>query len=171
MERIWAPWRLNYVSSTDDKREGCVFCDDSERNDGERFILQRGQYSIVIMNIFPYNNGHIMVAPTRHTCSLSALTDEERNEIMKFLGEWTEILKQALQCHGFNVGVNLGRIAGAGIADHLHFHIVPRWNGDTNFMPVLADVKVIPQSLEDCFNLLKESLEKFNNGGRTKDCQ
>jgi len=171
MERIWAPWRLNYVSNTDNKREVCVFCNDPECTDEERFILQRGEHSIVIMNIFPYNNGHIMVAPVRHTCSLSALTGDERNEIMFFLGEWTEILKQALQCHGFNVGVNLGRIAGAGIEDHLHFHIVPRWNGDTNFMPVLADIKVIPQSLEDCYNLLKTTMEKFKDAGRTADCQ
>ena len=170
MERMWAPWRLNYVSSTDDKKDGCIFCDDSECSDKERFILERGEHSIVIMNIYPYNNGHLMVAPRRHLCSLSALREEERNEIMMFLGKWTDILKKALFCHGFNVGVNLGRIAGAGIADHMHFHIVPRWNGDTNFMPVLADIKVIPQSLEDCYELLIKTMEAHTDAGETDGC-
>lgn len=159
MERLWAPWRLKYVTATDEKN-GCVFCDHNEEQDEDKKILQRGKHCFVIMNIFPYNNGHIMVAPYRHICKLTDLEPEEKLEMMDMLTLWTEILREKMNCHGFNIGLNLGRIAGAGIDDHMHFHIVPRWNGDTNFMPVIADIKVIPQSLEDCYQILRKGLEE-----------
>jgi len=162
MERIWAPWRLQYVTGCDDKKETCVFCDHVNVQDREKKILARGEHCFVIMNIFPYNNGHLMVAPYRHISELSQLNREEMYEILECLAKWTEILKSAMYCHGFNIGINIGRIAGAGIADHLHIHIVPRWDGDTNFMPVISDTKVIPQSLEDCYDLLIKTKEKMD---------
>jgi len=164
MERIWAPWRLEYVANTDNKKDYCIFCDDTDETDEKRKILKRGEHCFAIMNIFPYNNGHTLIAPYRHVANLADLKKEEMCEIMESLGIWTEILKKALHCHGFNIGVNIGRIAGAGIAEHIHFHIVPRWDGDTNFMPVLADTKIIPQSLDDCFSLLKRTLEAQVDG-------
>ncbi len=127
----------------------------------EKKILQRGEHCFVIMNIFPYNNGHIMVAPYRHICKLHDLNADEKLEMMDMLSRWTDILQEKLNCHGFNVGLNLGRTAGAGIDDHMHFHIVPRWNGDTNFMPVLADIKIIPQSIEDCYDMLLKASEEL----------
>lgn len=166
MERIWAPWRLKYVTGCDDKKDTCIFCDHVKEQDREKKILARGEHCFVVMNIFPYNNGHLMVAPYRHVSDLSQLNREEMYEILECLAEWTEILKSAMHCHGFNVGINLGRIAGAGIADHLHVHIVPRWDGDTNFMPVIADTKIIPQSLEECYDLLIKTKEKRD--GRDK---
>lgn len=156
MERIWAPWRLEYVSVTDCKHSGCVFCCHTQEQDEEKRILHRGKHSFVIMNIFPYNNGHIMIAPYNHVSSLSDLSVEEMCEMMELLRDWTDTIKKSMHCHGFNIGLNLGRIAGAGIADHMHIHIVPRWDGDTNFMPVIADIKVIPQSLDSCYKLLKQ---------------
>jgi ATP adenylyltransferase len=164
MERLWAPWRLQYVNATDNKKEQCVFCDQEGVDDELRKILYRGNKCIVIMNIFPYNNGHLMIAPRRHISKLTDLDNEEKLEIMDLLAKWTEILTRAMNCHGFNVGLNMGRIAGAGIDDHMHFHIVPRWNGDTNFMPVLTDIKVIPQSLEDCFSILKKTMMEMEDG-------
>lgn len=166
MERIWAPWRLKYVTGCDDKKDTCIFCDHVKEQDHEKKILARGEHCFVVMNIFPYNNGHLMVAPYRHVSDLSQLNREEMYEILECLAEWTEILKSAMHCHGFNIGINLGRIAGAGIADHLHVHIVPRWDGDTNFMPVIADTKIIPQSLEECYDLLIKTKEKRD--GRDK---
>lgn len=161
MERLWAPWRLQYVTSTDNKRDVCVFCDQDDVDDESRKILERGKTCIVIMNIFPYNNGHLMIAPRRHIAKLADLNNEEKLEIMNLLTKWTDILTKALNCQGFNVGLNVGRIAGAGIDDHMHFHIVPRWNGDTNFMPVMADIKVIPQSLEDCYEILIKTMREL----------
>ncbi len=164
MEKLWAPWRMKYVQNTDSCEGGCVFCLEEGCDDIKCRILQRGKHAFVIMNIYPYNNGHLLIAPYRHTADLAGLTPEEKLEIMELLGLWTKILKKAMSCHGFNVGANLGRIAGAGIADHLHFHIVPRWNGDTNFMPVIGNTKVLPESLEDCYCQLREKLLEFADG-------
>ncbi|MCD4785043.1 MAG: HIT domain-containing protein [Candidatus Eremiobacteraeota bacterium] len=164
MERLWAPWRLKYVTKCDEKKDICVFCEHLKEQDREKKILARGEHCFVIMNIFPYNNGHLMVAPYRHVSSLTDLNREEMYEVLECLAEWTEILKSAMFCHGFNIGINLGRIAGAGIADHLHVHIVPRWDGDTNFMPIIGDTKIIPQSLEECYDLLKKTKEKRDGG-------
>jgi len=160
MERLWAPWRLKYVKSTDDARDRCVFCITDEDDEFECKILQKGKHCFVILNIYPYNNGHLMVAPYRHVGDFCSLTPEEKCEIMEMLALWTDIEKEVLCCHGFNIGANIGRVAGAGIEDHVHFHVVPRWNGDVNFMPVIGNVKVIPESLEQSYRTLRDKFEE-----------
>ncbi|HEY3283946.1 MAG TPA: HIT domain-containing protein [Armatimonadota bacterium] len=136
--------------------EGCVFCvKPAEEDDDRNHILYRGESCFVILNAFPYNSGHLMVIPYRHLSDLCDLSDAERQEMMQLSGRATAGMTRILGAEGYNVGMNLGRIAGAGIADHLHLHVVPRWNGDTNFMPVLADIKVLPEALEDTYRRLK----------------
>ncbi|ADC64862.1 histidine triad (HIT) protein [Ferroglobus placidus DSM 10642] len=157
MERIFAPWRIRYIEAP--KYEGCIFCDfPKENRDEERLILYRGKSCFVIMNNYPYNPGHVMVAPYRHVASIEELNDDEALEMMKLSQKMVEVIKKAMNPDGFNLGINLGRVAGAGIEDHVHLHIVPRWNGDTNFMPVLADVKVIPEAIEESYKKLKKYL-------------
>ena len=159
MERLWAPWRMQYI--TGQPENGCVFCvKPRDDNDVENLILHRGKCAFIILNAFPYNNGHLLIAPYRHVADLSALTEEEQLEILKLTTLGCELLKAAVRPHGFNVGINLGQAAGAGIADHLHVHVVPRWNGDTNFMPVLADVKVLPEALASTYSALKAELDR-----------
>ncbi|WP_297494911.1 HIT domain-containing protein [Thermococcus sp.] len=159
MKILWAPWRIEYIRSP--KHEGCIFCDfPKENRDRERLILYRGKHAFVIMNNYPYNPGHVMVAPYRHVANWEELTDEELLEIMKLTQMIIRAIKKAMKPDGFNLGVNLGRVAGAGIDTHVHLHIVPRWNGDTNFMPVIADTKVIPESLEEAYDELKKAIEE-----------
>jgi ATP adenylyltransferase len=141
--------------------QGCIFCDKPrEEKDDENLILRRGKTAFVIMNAFPYTNGHLMVAPYRHTAELESLSPEERDELMALAQESLVLLRAAFGPDGYNLGMNLGRVAGAGIADHLHLHLVPRWNGDTNFMPVLADTKVLPEGLQSSYRKLREALER-----------
>jgi ATP adenylyltransferase len=159
MEKLWAPWRMAYVEVA--KPQGCIFCDKPrEDRDDENLILQRGKTAFVIMNAFPYNNGHLMVAPYRHTAELESLSAEERDELMALAQESLSLLQAAFGPNGYNLGMNLGRVAGAGIADHLHLHLVPRWDGDTNFMPVIADTKVLPDSLQGSYRKLREVLQQ-----------
>lgn len=159
MEKLWAPWRMAYVEVA--KPQGCIFCDKPrEDRDEENLILQRGRTAFVIMNAFPYNNGHLMVAPYRHTAELESLSPEERDELMALAQESLRLLQAAFGPNGYNLGMNLGRVAGAGIADHLHLHVVPRWDGDTNFMPVLADTKVLPDSLQSSYRKLREAMQR-----------
>jgi len=154
---LWAPWRIEYIRSP--KHKGCIFCDfPRENRDRERLILYRGEHSFVIMNNYPYNPGHVMIAPYRHVGRWEDLRDEELLEIMKLSQLMIRAIKKAMNPDGFNMGVNLGRVAGAGIDDHVHLHIVPRWNGDTNFMPVIADTKVIPESLQEAYDELKKAI-------------
>lgn len=158
MDRLWAPWRMEYVTKCD-KLEGCLFCIvAADKDDRKNLLLYRGETAFMMMNCFPYNTGHLMIAPYQHTCELGDLSDQEMLEINRLVRYSVCILKEAMQPHGFNVGVNLGRTAGAGIADHVHWHIVPRWDGDTNFMPVIADTKVIPESLLATYDKLKEKM-------------
>ena len=138
---LWAPWRLEYVQHADEASE-CIFC----RPDDE-LLVSRGERALVLLNKFPYTSGHLMVAPTRHTADFDDLTDEEASEIHRLAAQGIGSIAQVYAPQGFNLGWNLGRIAGAGIIDHVHMHVVPRWAGDTNFMPVLADVKVLPEHL------------------------
>jgi len=160
MERIFAPWRIEYIRSP--KYEGCIFCDfPSENRDDERLILYRGEKSFIIMNNYPYNPGHLMIAPYRHVGQLEELRHEEMDEIMNLASLAVRAIKKSMNPDGFNIGINIGRVAGAGIEDHIHLHIVPRWNGDTNFMPVLADVKVIPEAVEETFKILKETINSL----------
>jgi ATP adenylyltransferase len=145
-ERLWAPWRLEYVQGGADAG-GCVFCDAADGGEREELVVHRGERAFVVMNLYPYSNGHLMAAPYRHVASPGDLDDGERAELWALLDRSVRALTAAMAPHGFNAGLNLGRVAGAGVEDHLHLHVVPRWNGDTNFMPVLADVKVMPEHI------------------------
>ncbi len=145
-ERIWAPWRLEYIQSADE-RLGCVFCSAWEGDDEEKLVVARGERAFVLLNRFPYSSGHLMVAPARHVAEFAALEDDEALEIHRLGAAGLAALGETYRPEGYNLGWNLGRAAGAGIADHVHLHVVPRWGGDTNFMPVLADVKVLPEHL------------------------
>ncbi len=159
MDRIWAPWRMAYIENAD-KAEGRIFCTfPAENRDEERLILLRGERAFVILNAYPYSNGHLMVTPYRHTANLDDLTDEEMLEMMALTRRAVNLLKAAFHPDGFNIGINMGRVAGAGIADHIHIHIVPRWNGDTNFMAVVGDVRVVPESLFSVYSRLKAKLD------------
>lgn len=160
--QLWAPWRLNYiVTSKDEKPAECFLCKyASESTDEANYVVLRGQHSIVVLNRFPYNNGHILVAPLEHKATLSEINDTESLEMQQLLRRMTEVLKTTINPDGFNVGLNLGRVAGAGLPGHLHWHIVPRWNGDTNFMPVCADVRVIPQALDALYQILTSELNR-----------
>jgi len=158
MERLWAPWRLQYVKSaatTDD--DGCVFCAKLGADDREALVLHRGTRCFAMLNLYPYTNGHLMVAPLRHLATPGELDAEERAELWELLDHSLGVLDRTLRPHGSNVGVNLGRAAGAGVEGHLHLHVVPRWNGDVNFMPVLADVRVMAQHLDDTWQLLRDA--------------
>jgi ATP adenylyltransferase len=155
VERLWAPWRLEYISSADDQ-SGCVFCNAVAGDDGEKLVVHRGARAIVLLNKFPYTSGHVMVAPVRHVGDFGELDDEEALEVHRLASAAIGALAQAYGPQGYNVGWNLGRVAGAGVVDHVHLHVVPRWAGDTNFMPVLADVRVIPEFLEETRRKLAE---------------
>ncbi|MFC1860826.1 HIT domain-containing protein [Chloroflexota bacterium] len=157
MERIWAPWRMPYIELTKEGEKGCFLCDKpAENNDTENHILYRGEKNYIIMNLYPYNPGHLLVAPYRHISVLEGLTDEERNEHFAVVCRGVNLLKQVMNPEGFNIGINAGRIAGAGVDDHVHTHIVPRWAGDTNFMPVLTDIRVVPQAMAETYTKLME---------------
>ncbi|MFA4641280.1 HIT family protein [Pyrococcus kukulkanii] len=165
MKILWAPWRIEYIRSP--KYEGCIFCDfPKENRDKERLILYRGKHAFIIMNNYPYNPGHVMVAPYRHVKSIEDLTDEEMLEIMKLAALVMKAIRKVMKPDGFNLGFNIGKVAGAGIDGHVHLHIVPRWNGDTNFMPVIADTKVIPESLEQAYDEIKQAIEEIENAER-----
>ena len=154
-ERLWAPWRLTYVGTP--KPEGCVFCaKPAEGDDRAALVVARGELCYVVMNLFPYNNGHLLVVPYRHVADLAELTREESAEAQRLLEAGLATVRAEMGCEGANVGLNLGEAAGAGIAQHLHWHLVPRWRGDVNYMPVLADVKVMPQHLDETWQLLRE---------------
>jgi ATP adenylyltransferase len=153
MKRIFAPWRYKYVRNPSSK--GCIFCKAaSSDDDRESGVLFRGKFSFVIMNKYPYNNGHIMVAPYKHTGDFGKLIEDELLEMSVMLKEWQKIIKKAMKPDGFNIGMNIGRIAGAGFEEHLHYHLVPRWSGDTNFMPVVAETKVVPMSIDEAYDIL-----------------
>jgi ATP adenylyltransferase len=158
-DRIWAPWRLIYIENAT-KVGGCIFVDFPEQDkDRENLLLYRGKTAFVMLNRFPYTNGHLMIAPYKHTANLSELSDEELLEVNQLLARVVRWLTAAFTPEGFNIGVNLGSVAGAGIPTHVHWHVVPRWNGDTNFMTTLGDVRVIPQSLEDTYDRLRAIIE------------
>lgn len=161
MEKIWSPWRSKYIDSfkSDEDPSKCVFCQmkDQNQSDLDNLLVDKGLYTFTVMNLYPYNNGHLMVIPFRHTNDFKSLDNNELIEIMEKLQLAQKALSNAINPHGFNIGANIGRVAGAGVEDHIHFHIVPRWNGDSNFMPVIGDVKVISQDLKETkIKLLKE---------------
>jgi ATP adenylyltransferase len=154
MDYIWAPWRIRYIEHA--KAKGCILCDKPKENkDVANYILHRGRHNFVILNSFPYNPGHLMVAPYRHLDSPEKLTEDELHEHYQMVRQSLAVLREVFKPAGFNLGMNLGRVAGAGIADHIHTHVVPRWSGDTNFMPVMADVRVLPEALAESYQKLK----------------
>jgi ATP adenylyltransferase len=154
MKHIWAPWRIKYIEMG--KVEGCFLCEKSRQaNDAENYILFRGKHNLVILNSYPYNPGHLMIAPYRHVANLEDLTREELHEHFEIVSRSPRVLKQVFNPAGFNIGMNLGRVAGAGLDEHIHTHVVPRWQGDTNFMPVLSDVRVVPEALAETYEKLK----------------
>ncbi len=157
--RIWAPWRLAYVkNASKDQTDECVFCAKPAAGDDEgALIVHRGESSFVILNKFPYTNGHLMVAPFEHVGRLQDIAPETVAEMMGFAQQAMDRLEAVYGPQGFNVGFNQGKAAGAGVEHHIHMHVVPRWGGDTNFMPVIGDVRVMPQSLEDSYAALKEA--------------
>jgi ATP adenylyltransferase len=146
LDRLWSPWRLEYIMRAD-RDEGCIFCLGSQPPDAASLIVFEGRSCYVILNLYPYNNGHLMVVPRRHVGSLAALTSDEMNEVGLLTQRCESALTEAYRPHGFNIGVNLGRSAGAGVLDHVHVHVVPRWSGDTNFMTVTGEMRVLPESL------------------------
>ncbi|MDP2718891.1 MAG: HIT domain-containing protein [Dehalococcoidia bacterium] len=157
MEQLWAPWRFPYIKS--DRPPGCVLCDAAkERKDDQNLIVLRGENNFVILNAYPYNPAHVMVAPYSHVGSPGELSREELANHIELVVKAIEALRKAFSPAGFNTGMNLGRVAGAGIEDHIHTHVVPRWEGDTNFMPILADTKVLSESMESVYKKLKEYL-------------
>ena len=162
-ERLWAPWRLAYVAAEKDITslpDDCFLCRDREESrDAENFVVSRGQYTLTVLNRFPYNNGHVLVAPLAHKATLDELDDNELLACMHELRRLAAVYRQILRPDGFNIGVNLGRAAGAGVPGHLHWHLVPRWSGDTNFMTVIDDVRVVSQSLSALYDLLKLALD------------
>ncbi len=156
MEKLlWAPWRIEYIEK--EKEEGCIFCKRvKEKNDEKNLIVYRGKHSFVIMNRYPYNSGHVMVVPYLHIGFFEDLPDEVLNDMNSTLKRTIKALSAALGPDGFNMGINQGKAAGAGVTDHVHIHVVPRWIGDTNFMPVISDTRVVPEYLERTYRKIKE---------------
>ncbi len=160
MEHIWSPWRIEYIRK--EKEDFCIFCKKPKENrDRENYILYRGKKNFVILNSYPYNPGHLMVAPYRHIANLEELTEEELLEHFQLVSRSIALVKKVFHPSGFNIGINLGKVAGAGIEDHVHTHIVPRWEGDTNFLPVISETRVIPEALAETYARLAEKLEQF----------
>ena len=162
MDKLWAPWRIDYIRTP--KEDGCVFCAKSEPGDDrESLVLFRGKNSFILMNLYPYSNGHLMIAPYQHTSKTLELSRETNLEIIHMVNQSMEILKIAMKAEGFNFGANLGKIAGAGIEEHLHYHVVPRWTGDTNFMPILGHTKVMVEGLKETWDILEPNFNKIQN--------
>ncbi|MEW5909851.1 MAG: HIT domain-containing protein, partial [Thermodesulfobacteriota bacterium] len=167
MKTMWAPWRIEYILEL--KKDGCVFCKALDETDD--LTLFKGKITMVVMNKYPYINGHLLIAPKRHVQDLESLTPEEMTVLLKTVEQSVAALKKCMKPDGFNVGLNLGKVAGAGVEEHLHFHIVPRWFGDTNALTVFADVRVIPEHIRATFDKLKPYFENLDltewNKGRT----
>jgi len=159
MRVLWAPWRMAYIKDSE-KTKGCIFCDALEKSDEESLIVFRGKYTIVMLNKFPYNTAHVMIAPKRHVPRPDLLTSEEALDMHKALTLALHAIDYEYAPQGYNIGLNLGRVAGAGIESHMHIHVVPRWFGDTNYMPVVANTKVIPEDISVTFARLKKAFDK-----------
>jgi ATP adenylyltransferase len=164
VDRLWAPWRLSYVTTTPADTPDCIFCDAVVRD--AALLLYRGTHSFVVLNLYPYNNGHLMVVPNRHLSALEALTPAEQVELMQLTRLSEMALGEAYRPHGINVGINLGKAAGAGIENHLHIHLVPRWSGDTNFMTAVAGTRVLPEELDATVARLKPIFERLTRAER-----
>ena len=158
MNKLWAPWRMDYIRTP--REDGCVFCKKHQSTkDRENLLLFRGEESFVLMNLYPYSNGHLMISPYKHTSNTNDISEIGNQEIMSLTNKSMEIIKNIMGADGFNIGANLGKAAGAGIEEHLHFHIVPRWIGDTNFMPVVGNTKVIVEGLQEAWDSMKPQFD------------
>jgi ATP adenylyltransferase len=165
MDRLWAPWRMKYILSSQ-KNVGCILCDEVKKNDDRKnYILFRGQYSFVIMNLYPYNNGHLLIVPYTHESEVDRLPEAELADLMKTTQASLKILKQVLHPEGFNIGINIGKSAGAGIPEHLHVQIVPRWSGDSSYITVFDDTRVMPELLDGTYERLRPYFEKLRSFG------
>jgi ATP adenylyltransferase len=163
MKKLWAPWRFKYITAAStEEEEECIFCSKpKESKDKENLIVYRSQYSFILLNKYPYNNGHLMIVPYVHESDLTKLSDKILLDLQHNLQKSILALKNTIHPHGLNIGINIGRTAGAGIDQHLHYHLVPRWNGDTNFMPIISDTKVLSESLSETWRKLKKEFEKI----------
>ena len=164
MDRLWAPWRLSYVTAPPAPSTDCIFCDACASREAD-LVLLRGQHSFVILNLYPYNNAHLMVVPNRHLCALETLTLDEQAELMRFARLSEMALTEVYHPQGINVGINLGKAAGAGIDNHLHIHLVPRWAGDTNFMTAIGETRVLPEDLTATAARLRPVFERLDRAG------
>jgi ATP adenylyltransferase len=163
MDLLWAPWRMDYILAS--KGDGCFICAASEKpEEEESLLLHIGDTVVILLNRYPYNPGHVMVAPKRHVATLDGLGKEEQREVMEKITLSVRVLGEEMGSQGYNVGINLGKAAGAGLEDHLHVHVVPRWEGDTNFMPLLAEVKVVPEHLIQTYKKLKDAFCRIGGG-------
>lgn len=161
MERIWAPWRIDYIVG-EEREPGCIFCSKpSSTDDDKNLIVHRANGAFTLMNKFPYTNGHLLVAPLRHAPDICELNIEENALVLQEVCRAIQVLRSVMRPDGFNMGINMGAVAGAGIEEHVHYHVVPRWHGDTNIMPVLADVKVIPEHLLSTCYKLRSGFERL----------
>ncbi len=164
MKYIWSPWRMEYIQS-DKNEHGCVFCIEMARPDGpQNLIIYRGQLVFLILNRFPYTSGHLMVVPYQHTHTLTEITKGTQTEMMEIANRGIQVLEEVYHPQGYNVGINIGEAAGAGITEHIHMHIVPRWSGDTNFMSSLGSTRVLPETLEETYKRVKETWDKVITG-------
>ncbi|RUM32423.1 MAG: HIT family hydrolase [Aquifex sp.] len=175
MNILWAPWRLKYIEKFNEKSEAneeneCVFCKIAqEKNDDANFVVTRSEHTFVVLNIFPYNTGHVMVVPYKHVPTIEDLTMDELKDLMRMTKLIVKALKKAYSPHGFNLGANIGRDAGAGIEEHFHLHVLPRWRGDTNFMPTISNTKVIPEDLGTTLNKIRKALNEILRDERALD--
>jgi ATP adenylyltransferase len=161
MDKLWAPWRVKYISKIGKKLKGCVFCRIfKQKKDKKNYVIVRQRSCYAVLNIYPYNNGHLLIVPNKHVDDLSKLSKDERNDLLDLLDDVKKLLDKEMKPGGYNVGINLGRAAGAGFPGHLHIHLVPRWPGDVNFMPVTANTKVISQSLHTLHQKLTNAYKK-----------
>lgn len=160
---LWNPWRYEYVRTATKPSSKCILCELPSRSDEESYIVYRGEYSYVALNAYPYNSGHLMTIPYRHVASVEDLDSNELMELLVLVKASTKILREIFNPDGFNIGMNIGRAAGAGIADHVHIHIVPRWVGDTNFMTIIATTKTLPLALSETYSLLKNNIDKLHS--------
>jgi ATP adenylyltransferase len=163
LDRLWSPWRFKYIKNTS-KENKCFICEASKNDDKpENLVIYKDETIIILLNKYPYNNGHLMVAPIRHVKNLEELNEIESNKLWSGIILAKKALDESYKPHGYNIGINLGKAAGAGLEDHLHIHIVPRWIGDTNYMPIIAATKVMPQLLEESWQELKETIKKIKS--------
>ena len=165
MKNLWAPWRMTYIAPKTPQSQGCIFCiPPTDDHDAERYILHRGEHCFMMLNLYPYNNGHLMIVPYLHVGTIEKLDAAILADLMEQTQLALRALRLAMKPDGFNMGINEGKVAGAGFADHAHLHVVPRWEGDTNFMPVLADTKVMPEHLDNVYKQLKLVLDTLKDG-------